>query len=355
MERSAMETKTGKQEWIDGHVHVIDGGIPQVEELAGLQKQYGYSHSNFLSVEGMGDAAQNAMAIYFKLLDPGHYAFGGMHYRFDYDFGKEAKKLYEIGLDGIKMIENKPTERKRLNFAQNDSRYDTLYGMLTELDMPLLAHVNDPKVFWQKDKIPQWAEEAGYFYGGGSYPAYEDILRESLDMLEAYPAMKVCFAHFLFLADDYDRLCGIMEKYPQVYLDIVPGTEMYFSFTEQPEVWRRFFLTYQDRILYGTDNANAHSEEEKYNMTVTNDMEKNFLLTDRLFPVWDKKVQGIALPEDVFRKITADNFKSFAGTAPRPVNHLAAKEYLQERLLNPAYHLTEKERDILYEVYLNCV
>ena len=139
-------------EWVDCHVHVLNGGVADVEELDRSQREtYGYISSNFLSVEGMDDAAQNAMAIYFKLLDRRNYAFGGLHHRFSYDTGREAQRLWNIGLDGMKMIENKPNERKRLGIRQDDVCLDSFYETASRLNIPLLIHVNDPVENWDWD------------------------------------------------------------------------------------------------------------------------------------------------------------------------------------------------------------
>lgn len=338
------------REWIDCHVHVLEGGTRQVENLIRKQRQRGYIASNFLSVEGMGDAAQNALAIYYKLRDPHSYAFGSMHYRFAYDFGEEARKLHHIGLDGIKMIENKPAERKRLGYSQEDARYESLYLALEELDMPLLAHVGDPAEFWDKDRIPSWALAAGWYYGGEGYPGREQLLQETQGMLERHPGLRVCFAHFLFLAQDQDRLCEMMEKYPNMYLDLTAGTEMYFSFSQDIALWKSFFLKYRNRILFGTDNCNPGSEEEAHNMEVINRMERDFLRKEGRIAVWDKEVWGMGLPDSVWGRIAADNFRSFAGEKPRPIHCRAAADYLQERILDPRFGLSHMEREILRKV-----
>lgn len=347
--------ETGETDWIDGHVHILDGGIKETEKLVGAQQDFGYTHSAFLSVEGMDDAAQNALAIYFKLLSPNNYAFGGLHYRFAYDFGREAERLWRIGLDGMKMIENKPTERKRLGYAQNDGRYDGFYAALERLQMPLLVHVADPADFWDGNRIPDWARDSGYFYGDGGYPSYEQLIREALEAVEKHPGLKVCFAHFMFLSDNYDRLCDIMERYPNLRLDLTAGTEMYFAFTKNPEKWRGFFLKYQNRIQYGTDNFNAATEEEACNMAVVNRMEKEFLCSGERFPVWDKEVQGLGLPWETVHKLTAENFRQFARPKPRELNRKEAAVYLYERLTTSAFRLTEREKNIIWEVYNNCV
>lgn len=130
---------------------------------------------------------------------------------------------------------------------------------------------------------------------------------------------------------------------------------MYFSFTERPQAARAFFLKYQDRILYGTDNCNPAADEEYKNMEITNHMEKEVLRSAGLVDAWESQVKGLGLPKEVVRKITAENFRAFAGAAPRPVNRHAAAVYLYDRLVNPAYRLSAKEREIIREVYLNCV
>lgn len=336
--------------WTDCHVHVLDAGTQEVQALAASQKAYGYEASNFLSVEGMDDAAQNAMAILFKLLDPKHYAFGSMHYRFAYDFADEVRELYEIGLDGIKMIENKPTERKRLCYAQDDERYDAMYRRAAELHMPLLAHVNDPRDFWDPEKAPAWAVDAGYAYTDGSYVPFEQILEESVRMLEKHPDLRVCFAHLMFLSDDEPMARYLMERFPNMYLDITSGTEMYGNFTAQPEVWRKFFLDFQDRILYGTDNCNRMSDHDVQIGDTINDLQKRFLTEGGFFPLWDSQILGQAFPEAVVEKIVCGNFQRFAGVTPRPLNREKAARYLCRRLENPAYRLTEREREITEQV-----
>lgn len=338
------------REWIDCHVHVLDGGPAELRALAESQKAYGYTASNFLSVEGMGDAAQNALGILFKLLDPAHYAFGGMHYRFPYDFGEELDALWALGFDGIKMIENKPTERRRLGYAQNDSRYDALYSRAEELDVPFLIHVNDPREFWDPERAPAWAVEAGYAYVDGSYVPFEQILAESVNMLERHPKLRVCFAHLLFLSDDEPNLRALMERFPGLRLDITAGTEMYYNFSARPETWRRFFLDFQDRILYGTDNCNRMDDRDREIGDIINDLEKRFLTEPVRFPLWDGEIQGLGLPEETLKKIVSGNFRALAGGKPRPLDREKAAAYLTRRLQDPRYGLTDRERAIMEEV-----
>lgn len=337
-------------QWIDCHVHVLDGSIEELKALAASQRAYGYSASNFLSVEGMGDATQNALGILFKCLDPNHYAFGSLHYRFEYDFAQEVQTLWDIGFDGLKMIENKPTERKKLGYAQDDPRYDAMYRRAAQLDMPLLVHINDPRDFWDIRRAPAWAVEAGYAYVDGTYVSFEQILRESVHMMEKHPNLRVCFAHMMFLSDNSPQLEGLMERFPNLHLDITSGTEMYHNFTHAPVSWKRFFYRYGDRILYGTDNCNRVGEHEQQIGDTINDLQKRFLTEDVRFPLWDDEIQGFGLEKTLVQKITRDNFRRFASPVPRPLERKKATAYVRNRLDDPRFCLTDRERELLDKI-----
>lgn len=339
---------------IDSHVHMFQCGVEGIKDLINFQNQFGYTASNFLSCECMDDAVQNALGIYLKLTAPQNYAFGGFHYRYSYSFLEEAKKLIEIGFDGMKMVENKPTLRKKLNMASNDSRYDEFYAWMEEEKLPMIVHVADPEEFWDRSLIPSWAWDAGYYYGDGSYVAKETIYKEVIDVLNRFPKLRISFAHFLFLSGDIKRLSALMEQYPQMGLDMVAGTEMYFNFTKDPGAWRNFFLNYQDRIIFGTDNMNLHDPVEVANAQIINRFEHAFIRTDQEIPAWDKTIKGIGLPQKVQRKIFRDNFKKLAGEKPKPINLAAAIGYLEDRWKDEKLGLTDREQEIIFKVCEFC-
>ncbi len=335
---------------IDGHVHVFGRGTQGVRDMLALEHSFGYEACNFLSCECMDDAAQNAMGIYLKALAPENFAFGGLTYRCDCDFAAELDALWKIGFDGMKMVENKPSLRKKLGVAFNDPRYDSFYKKLEELQIPLLSHVADPEECWDRALIPDWAYDAGYFYGDGTYEEKETLYAEVEDVLTRFPRMKVILAHLFFMSADLERLDSLLERHPNVCLDLVAGTEMYWNFGKRPVEWREFFLKYQDRIIYGTDNSNLYNAVELENARITNRLERDFLTTSGTVHAWDKTTQGIALPEDVQKKILRENFLRLTGGAPRPLDRAAAARYLTARLENPALALTAEERTAIGDV-----
>lgn len=335
---------------IDAHVHIFGHGLAGVKDLLSYEKKQGYAACNFLSCECMGDAAQNALGIYLKALAPENYAFGGLTYRYDCDFGQELKELWEIGFDGMKMVEDKPTLRKELGVPFNDPRYDSFYDGLSRERIPLVAHVADPEECWDREQIPDWAYAAGYFYGDGTYVDKETLYGEVEDVLNRFPDLRVILAHLYFMSGDLERLTDFMEQHKNVCLDIVSGTEMYWNFAKRREDWRAFFLKYQDRILYGTDNMNLYEEEEIRNADITNDLQRDFLEKEGAVFAWDKQTLGVGLPGEVLQKIYRDNFLRLAGEKPRPLNREAAVRYLKRRLKNEQLALTGEERQVIREV-----
>lgn len=343
-----MEAYSGKI--IDAHVHVFGKGTQGVRDMLAFEKEQGYEACNYLSCECMGDAAQNALGIYLKLCAPENFAFGGLTYRYDCDFAAELDALWDIGFDGMKMVEDKPTLRKQLGVPFNDRRYDGFYAKLEEKQIPLLAHVADPEECWDKDLIPDWAFAAGYFYGDGTYVEKETLYTEVEDVLIRFPGLRIILAHCFFMSADLERLDALMQRHPNVCLDIVSGTEMYWNFGKRPDDWRAFFLKYQDRIIYGTDNMNLYDAREIENARITNDLQRGFLTCTGPVHAWDKVTQGIALPQEVLEKILRGNFLRLTGGAPRPLNRAAAARYLRARLENKALALTEEERAVTAEV-----
>ncbi|TAH73701.1 MAG: hypothetical protein EWM47_02825 [Anaerolineaceae bacterium] len=339
---------------IDSHVHLFHCSLEGVWDLIDFEKKLGYKAFNYLSCECMDDLAQNALGIYLKLIAPDNYAYGGLHYRYSYDFAKEAQMLMELGFDGMKMVENKPTLRKHLNMATNDPRYDEFYAYMEQTKAPMIIHVADPEEFWDENVIPEWALSAGYYYGDGSFVSKEQIYEETLSVLERYPKLSITFAHFFFLSGDRDRLSKILDRYPSVGLDIVSGTEMYFNFTKDPLGWRDFFLKYQDRIIFGTDNMNLYDPMDIDNALIVNRFEHEFIRTDNQIPAWDKTIQGIGLPNEVQRKIFKTNFQKLAGDKPKPIRLDAAMDYLDGRLKDEKLNLTNREVYIIQSVYNLC-
>jgi predicted TIM-barrel fold metal-dependent hydrolase len=312
----------------DCHVHVW--GLDGVPDLMEIVSASGLRSVTILSAALMGDKSlnQNCVGLLAKALHPGTiYSFGCLWHprtgtvQDPLSYEEQARGLIEAGCDGMKMLEGKPTERKALEEPLDSPDYDAYYAYLETQDIPVLYHVADPETFWDPD-APKEIREGPWFYGGGGYPSKEQIYREMEHVLEKFPKLRVVFAHFYFLSADPDRAAAFLEKYPNTSLDLTPGGEMYWNFSKDPERWRQFFIKYQDRILFGTDNMAGSGA---YEMTKDDAVAKirgmrTFLETNRTFQWLGGQQHGLGLEPNVLSKIYCDNFSRFAGRAPKAVD-----------------------------------
>ena len=143
-----------------------------------------------------------------------------------------------------------------------------------------------------------------------------------------------------------------MEEHQNLYLDVTAGTEMYFSFGRDPERWRHFFTDFQDRVLFGTDNANRFTEEDKRIADELNRVEQTIFSSHGTLTLWGETIRGLALPESVTDKLYSENFRHFAGASPRKLDREKAAAYLERRLEDTRFALTQAERQIINEILL---
>ena len=83
--------------------------------------------------------------------------------------------------------------------------------------------------------------------------------------------------------------------------------------------------------------------------------ERRFFASGESIPLWDDTVFGLALNQAAFEKLTHDNFLRFAGERPRPIDRKAAAAYLERRLKDARYRLTDRERTIIRNIQKECL
>jgi len=168
-------------------------------------------------------------------------------------FAKYCQSMIDRGCDGIKMLEGKPQMRKMYPIPDFDLPvWEDFFAWAEEKQVPITWHVNDPENFWDADNAPAFAISQGWLYDS-SYVNNEDQYRQVLTVLKRHSKLRICFAHFFFMSAQLERLSDILDSYPNTFVDITPGIEMYENFSKDIEKTKSFFEKYHDRIIYGTD------------------------------------------------------------------------------------------------------
>ena len=312
---------------IDAHIHVrsLQKALRQNDVLS----ESGLRGMCVQCVTRLGDEfmASNLIGMLLKAMLHGEtYVFGGFPRPLSpecpegQDYLALAKALHEMGADGLKMYDAKPSVRKELGMALDCPEFEAMYAYLEDNGIPVMNHVGDPANFWDGDDAPDIAKQYGWTFDS-TYVHPEQYFVEIENVFDRHPRLKMILAHFFFLSVDMERLEAFLGRHPGAYIDITPGTEMYIDFSADPKAWHAFFVKHQDRIIFGTDNG--FFGETSYEINAI----RTFLETDRAFHAWDMDICGIGLPEPVLRKIYYDNFKGLV-KAPRLPNYsMVRKEY----------------------------
>lgn len=331
-----------EQPLIDSHMHnekatTVDRAVEIYDIICDY---YNYERFGLNALTGINkdfiDFGSNIKALYVKSKmnekNPKKcYVFGHIHHYLDGrdsadDFYRQAKQLYEMGVDGYKFIEGKPGFRKDTGYAIDDPIYDKMYEFIQSVGLPVLHHIADPAKCWDISQATPIMIQRGWVYDE-SYRTLAELREETEGLLRKFPKLKVTLAHFYFTSDDYDGAVRLMETYPNVCLDTTPGGEMFEGFSRDIEKWRNFFVKYQDRILYGTDtyNSDCGDNPEDYEESGDAGHRNNFVrfALERSEPFEDihfGTIIPLNMPEDVRKKIYHDNYIRIVGETPRKVN-----------------------------------
>ena len=335
---------------IDSHLHIEAWKNDEVGSFIDAFEPYregmNLSGINLCSLNNHASGvANNIMMGLYKIAHPETYVHGCLHHVHypitenvpeGMDLVTQYKEMMDMGFDGIKLIEGKPTCLKPLGGTLLFPTLDKFFAVAEKDGTHIVFHVNDPDEFWDDSLAPSWAKENGWFYGDGTYPNFWTVVNEVEAILDKYPKLNVTFAHFFFYAKYPEKLEEMFKKYENVAVDITPGTEMFLSFEANHDYYVDFFTKYSSRILVGTD---ATFPWECYHHAWCIDRLYHFIATDKTQMAYcDQNLRGLNLQGKDKENILYANFERRVGSdTPKEIN--------KEKLL--AYY--EKYKCLFFE------
>jgi predicted TIM-barrel fold metal-dependent hydrolase len=236
-------------------------------------------------------------------------------------FGEnEAKKLEEavkMGCRGLKISKRLGLGHKDKTgkfITVDDPRIDPIWAKCGELGIPVEIHVTDPKAFFTPlDKYNERYDELGqhpdWSFFGEEFPSKESILDARNRVIVRHPNTIFIGAHFGNLPENLEVVGKWLDKYPNFYVDIDARIS---ELGRQPYTARKFFIKYQDRILFGTDTpCNADSYRLYFRFLETDDEYIDPTPAHKLQGRW--MIYGLFLPDDVLEKIYNKNALKILG------------------------------------------
>jgi predicted TIM-barrel fold metal-dependent hydrolase len=203
--------------------------------------------------------------------------------------------------------------------AIDDPRFDPMWEACAALDMPVAIHTADPEAFFLPiDRFNERFEELhahpDWSFHGRDFPAFADLLAARDRLFARHPRTTFVALHFGHHAEDLAEVSRSLNRFPNMHVEL--GARI-GELGRQPRAARRFFEQYQDRILFGTD-AVPHGKEtpqqifgdelyEIYFRFLETEDEHFDYAPAPVPPQGRWRIYGLGLPDDILRKVYADN------------------------------------------------
>lgn len=234
------------------------------------------------------------------------------------------KKSFDSGALGIKVWKNigMAIRDKDSNFIMIDNPiFAPIFNYLKQNHIPVIGHLGEPKNCWLPLDSMTTNNDREYFaqhpqyhmYLHPEYPSYEAQIKARDNLLEKHPDLKFIGAHLASLEWDVDEIAKRLDKFPNMSVETAArmGQLQYQSF----ENWQKvhdFFIKYQDRIMYGTDLEQSHTDNPD---SVRKNAHETWIRDWRYFTTGDSlqstmvnsKFKGLNLPTEVIDKIYYTN------------------------------------------------
>jgi len=194
----------------------------------------------------------------------------------------------------------------------DDPRFDAVWAMCAKHKIPVLIHTADPwGLFQPMDKNNErWLElkiQARRNQSQQTDYTWEQLIDEQHRLFARHPQTTFINAHLGWLGHDLGRLAELLDRLPNVYAEIGAITS---ELGRQPRAAHRFFVKYQDRILFGKDLYSVPEYHVYFRLLETDD--EYFDPIRKYHGIW--KLYGLALPDDVLKKLYYKNaLKIFPG------------------------------------------
>jgi len=305
--------KRSKYPFVDVHNHQFDMPLKDlsklVEEMDSLNMGFMVNLSGFRGLyleKSLKNIKENAptrfglfLNIDFEKLDDPNFATEQV------DLINKAVTEGVIGLKVYKSLGLTDKDQKGNRIAINDPRLDPIWKACGDQNIPVLIHSGEPSSFWHpKDKYNErWLElrqKPGRYRNPKENPSFEEVLAEQHAVFKKHPNTTFINAHLGWMGNDLDRLGKHLDQHPNVMTEI--GAVL-AELGRQPKRAYRFFIDYQDRILFGKDSYNVSEYYIYFRVLETED--EYFDYYRKRHAHW--KMYGLSLPDSVLQKVYYKN------------------------------------------------
>ena len=197
----------------------------------------------------------------------------------------------------------------------DDVRLNPIWETAGELGLPVLIHVADPVAFFDPiDETNERWEELGehpdWAFTSPPFPPFMEIMGGLRNLVSRHTATRFIGAHVGGYGENLGWVGRMLDECPNYHIDI---SARLGELGRQPYTARKFFIRYQDRILFGSDlSPDLDAYRLYYRFLETDDEYFNYNTSE--VPGQGRWYAcGLYLPDDVLQKVYRDNAKKALG------------------------------------------
>lgn len=214
----------------------------------------------------------------------------------------------ELGDKGLGDLYARPVPGEGIHI--DDPALKPLIAKAGELGMPISIHIAEP--YWMY--LPLDSTNDGLINGArwhvdttvpGCYD-YDQLMVSFENAVRENPGTIFIACHYLNMNQDLPRLAALLDKYPNLYIDI---SGRFGEAAQTPRATRAFLINHQDRIFYGTDNG-MDSEMYRYTFRIL-ETEDEHIYHPEFGYHW--YYSAFYLPDEVLEKIYHLNAEKLMG------------------------------------------
>jgi len=190
----------------------------------------------------------------------------------------------------------------------DDPKLDPIWEVCARYRRPIEIHTGDPGAFFtpldrHSERWHELNEHPEWLFHGKDFPRRAELHAQRIRVIARHPNTTFICAHMANDAEDLAEVGRWLDAYPNMYVDIDARIS---ELGRQPYTSRRFFLKYQDRVMFGTDTSPDRAAYRMY---------YRFLETDDEYfdpagghhrqGFW--MIYGVFLPREVLEKLYYKN------------------------------------------------
>jgi len=192
----------------------------------------------------------------------------------------------------------------------DDPRLDPVWDRCAQLGLPVNFHVSN--IIWVY--YPQDYTNDGlmneFIWRLDNKPGilpHNDLIEGMERMVARHPKTTYIMCHFANLDYDFTRLSGILDKYPNMYVD---NAAQFCETSATPRATLAFYKKYPDRIVYGTDMTYS-GRMFATTFRILESLDEHFYEHDFYFTFnYHWPMSGFGLPDDILKKVYSENARA---------------------------------------------